>query len=320
MSVEIEEYLRKVENHEVIKVRDFENSKTVSVNFTSRAFFNKIWDEMTVSSRGLFINTDYHEVVARGYNKFFNIGEREDSTLEYMRENMVFPVYSYLKENGYLGIVSYDKYEDTLEFYSKSMKGEHGDFSLMVKELFEKTYSKETINFIKEYSKENNVSFVYEVIYSEKDKHIIKYEKNELILLDVIYNSLNFKKIDYSELENTFKTRGIKIKEYVEKFNNWDEFEEWYNNVMNDENLKVEGYVIEDSNHYMVKLKLDYYINWKKMRTLALRVKKGKFIHKGKIPEKFFGFYTWLLTQDKESYDANDIISLRESYEKSLTT
>ena len=53
-----------------------------SFNFSASAFFNKIWDEQTVKARGLYINTKTGEVVARSYDKFFNIGERPETQMD----------------------------------------------------------------------------------------------------------------------------------------------------------------------------------------------------------------------------------------------
>lgn len=47
-----------------------------SFNFTSKAFNDRVWDEQTTKARGLYIDTFKGRVVARAYDKFFNINER----------------------------------------------------------------------------------------------------------------------------------------------------------------------------------------------------------------------------------------------------
>lgn len=42
-----------------------------SYNFTRKAFQRGKWDNLTCKARGLFVNEDNGEVIARGYNKFF---------------------------------------------------------------------------------------------------------------------------------------------------------------------------------------------------------------------------------------------------------
>ena len=48
-----------------------------SFNFTKEVFCNKKWDTLTCKARGLFIDTHSYSIVARSYDKFFNLYERE---------------------------------------------------------------------------------------------------------------------------------------------------------------------------------------------------------------------------------------------------
>ena len=91
-----------------------------SFNFTKTAFYDKAWDEQTIRARGLYINIPKQKVVARAYNKFFNINERSDTKLDMLQYRMKFPVTAYVKENGFLGIVSYNDEDDSLFVTTKS--------------------------------------------------------------------------------------------------------------------------------------------------------------------------------------------------------
>ena len=55
-----------------------------SFNFTRRTFSNKKWNSLTCKARGLFMNTKTEKIVARGYEKFFNINERRETDLEHL--------------------------------------------------------------------------------------------------------------------------------------------------------------------------------------------------------------------------------------------
>ena len=46
-----------------------------SFNFSNKCFFKKEWDSASIHSRGLFVDCANNKVVARSYNKFFNIGD-----------------------------------------------------------------------------------------------------------------------------------------------------------------------------------------------------------------------------------------------------
>ena len=47
----------------------------LACNFSRRAFTKGLWDETSCKARGLFLRADDAEVVARGYDKFFNLGQ-----------------------------------------------------------------------------------------------------------------------------------------------------------------------------------------------------------------------------------------------------
>ena len=68
----------------------------------------------------MYLDTFKGKVAARAYDKFFNINERPETKFDMLQHKLQFPVTSYVKENGYLGIVSYDEYNDDLFIASKS--------------------------------------------------------------------------------------------------------------------------------------------------------------------------------------------------------
>lgn len=67
-----------------------------SFNFSNKCFFKKEWDSASIRSRGLFVDCANNKVVARSYNKFFNIGERPETEMVSLRENLVFPVCAHM--------------------------------------------------------------------------------------------------------------------------------------------------------------------------------------------------------------------------------
>jgi hypothetical protein len=56
--------------------------------------------------------------------------------------------------------------------------------------------------------------------------------------------------------------------------NNAEEFLQWNNEISDDkftiDNQQVEGFVVEDSNNFMVKFKLHFYRKWKYARSLKV--------------------------------------------------
>lgn len=294
-----------------------------SFNFTKTAFYDKIWDEQTTKARGLYINIPQQKVVARAYNKFFNINERPETKFDMLQHKLVFPVTAYVKENGFLGIVSYNFEDDSLFCTTKSSPD--GDFAQWFRENLGNIYSEDTLNSIKNYCKDNNVSFVFECVDMKRDPHIINYETNRLFLLDIIYNDLDYRKYDFTKLCEVANEFGLEHKEKAFVIDTWQDFFDWYYEVTNEDykynGRHIEGFVIEDTNGYMTKLKLTYYNFWKFMRSISHEAIKKGYIDKRRISALTTPlanrYYGWVKTlhdvEDKDSLP-KDICSLRNLF------
>lgn len=302
-----------------------------SFNFTPAAFFNSIWDAQTVKARGLYVNLDSLTILARAYDKFFNVNEREDTQFEALQRNLEFPVTAYVKENGFLGIAAYNSDTDSLFITTKSNpEGEYADY---LRAMISKKISSESIERMKQISKEENVSFVFECVDMENDPHVIEYEESDLILLDIVYNDLDFRRKSFEEMCEIADSLGIRHKELAFKIDAWPEFYDWYNRVTVEEykynGRLIEGFVIEDANGKMVKLKLAYYKFWKFMRSIASEVlKKGYSTRTSALVTPIANqFYGWLreVYQHYKSEDIRaeysgpkDICTLRKQFYESM--
>lgn len=301
-----------------------------SFNFTRQAFEKAAWDDIVNKARGLYIDTVDYKVVARAYNKFFNINERPETKLNNLRYKLQFPVTAYVKENGFLGIVGWNTETNDLLITSKSSPT--GDFSGYLKTALYDIYGAEKIDKMKEYIIENNVSFVFECCDIEHDKHIIEYPESKVILLDVVKNQLDFEKLPYDELVELSQAIGLKVKEKACVIKSWEDFYDWYNEITSEDYLYngeyIEGFVVEDSVGYMTKLKLYYYKFWKRLRSVAQSVLKyGNYKYTGSlltpIENEFFGWcknlYATLSSEDREEVKAGsytNICDLRTEFFK----
>ncbi|PKR82422.1 RNA ligase [Heyndrickxia camelliae] len=310
----IDNFLEYLQNHKYISEKQL-GGNISSFNFTRKAFNDKVWDDINVKARGLFINTNTKEIVSRSYNKFFNVNERSFTKISALADNMKFPVTIYDKPNGYLGTVGYDSETDELVFTSKSeLRGEHAEW---VKEMFYKTFKLDTIQFIKDTLKNMNLALVFEVILVEKDPHIIEYNEDKLILLDMVKRDVHYGKVDYENLQLFGRQIGIEVKEKVSVIDNWTDFYKWYREITNDWSIEKEGFVIEDSSGFMTKIKLPYYNFWKQMRGIKDKIgRKHDHMIKGSslytpLHNKFF---SWAKTKDKEYLKKSNIIQLRNDF------
>lgn len=292
-----------------------------SFNFTNKAFYDRAWDDQVVRARGLYIDTTKGKVVARSYEKFFNINERPETKLDKLQDKLKFPVTAYVKENGFLGIVSYNEYEDDLLITSKSDM--EGIFAQWLKDMIYEKVSSENILKMKEFIKANDVSFVFECVDMEHDPHIIKYPESELFLLDIVRNEMAFSKFSYEEMMDVANQFGLVHKEKAFEIATWQEFYDWYYEVLKEDyeynGRIVEGFVIEDSEGFMTKLKLSYYNFWKFMRSISHEViKTGNTRRTSVLTTPLANeYYAWIRklaeTEDKESLPEN-ICTLRDMF------
>lgn len=283
-----------------------------SFNFTKQAFYDKVWDEQTTKARGLYINVPKQKIVARAYEKFFNINERPETKLDMLEHRLSFPVTAYIKENGFLGIVSYN--EETNALFATTKSAPDGDFARWFKQMINEKLSDEAAEKMKQFSKEHNVSFVFECVDMKNDPHIIDYPENELFLLDIVYNDLEFKKFEYTEMAKIANELGVKHKTLAYVIESWSDFFDWYYQVTSEDyecdGRKIEGFVIEDSNGYMVKLKLHYYNFWKFMRSISHETLRHGYLNPKRMSALTSPlanqYYSWVKTlykpKDKTKY------------------
>lgn len=291
-----------------------------SFNFTRWAFHRNHRDKETVKARGLFINTNTCKIVARSYNKFFNIDEQKSTMLFSIAKNAVFPIVGYKKYNWYLWLIGYDEESDSLIFTSKSeLWWPHAQW---LKEIVEE--SNVDLNKVKAYLKENNCSLVFEVIDPINDPHIIKYDKREVILLDCVKNIINFNMLPYEELQKVWEELWFKVKEKLCVIDNMVELREILDEL-NDMNSiyniwvlhtvePIEWIVFVDQNNFMFKQKWAFYLQWKKLRAIIKVVARWQnFVHTGMLQTPEMNKFYWWLKEQELTWDEN-IIELREKF------
>ncbi len=315
----VEETVAALRQNKYVLEKKFGNLS--SFNYSDKAFYDRVWDEQTIRARGLYIDTVSYRVAARAYNKFFNINERAETRFDMLQHRLRFPVNVYVKENGFLGIVSYHPHEDDLLIASKSTTG--GQFAGWLKEMLYGTVSPEKLEEMKQYLKEQNVSFVFECVDMEHDPHIIEYPESRLYLLDIVENQMEFCRYEYESMCHIAGRFGLCPKERAYEIAGWPEFFDWYGEVLEEDyeykGRKIEGFVIEDSAGFMTKLKLRYYQFWKFMRGVAQETLRRGYIRRTSAltTPTANAFYAWLKTQREQGAAERlpkDICTLRRMF------
>jgi len=293
-----------------------------SYNFTRDVFSKALWNDITIKARGLFVNTSTAEIVARAYDKFHNVGQHGTKLYD-LKQRLQFPVTAYVKENGYLGITGYNNEQDCLFIASKSTNS--GPFA----ETFNGRLSVKLANSdmreeFEQLLKDRNLSALFEVIEPEYDPHIIEYKTNQLILLDLVNRTPEFRKLPYSEVCEIANHFGFDVKQQAYVFQKWADFETWYNVVIAEDwkynGEYIEGFVLEDSSGYMTKVKLDYYSFWKQMRTYMASLIKGTNInYSGIYAARMNDVFGYMREKHTAGELANytSIIALRRDFNRS---
>ncbi|WP_097006524.1 RNA ligase [Lacrimispora amygdalina] len=302
---------------EDIKEKKFGNIS--SFNFTRDAFNKKRWNERTVTARGLYINTKDNSIVAKGYDKFFAVEETEYTSLSELKKTFKFPVTGYVKENGYLGIIGFNKEKEDLFITTKSDPS--GIAAQGFKELFMRKTTEEVREEMAEFIRAHDVTFLFEVVDVENDPHIIDYSESEIYLLDIVENKLDFEKMNYSALTVIAERFKLKVKKLAYIIHDWNEFVSWYEMVTaSDFKYKgnnIEGFVLEDQNEFMVKVKLSYYREWKYLRGIKDRILAGYDIPEDKLTpmqKDFCDFISENRNDEKIQKSSNNICGLRKLF------
>ena len=162
---------------------------------------------------------------------------------------------------------------------------------------------------------------VFEVVDSNNDKHIIEYEKDRLVLLDEIYNSVEYLKIDYTNLKTFADKNNMEVKELVYIANDLNEFENIFTDIKNkDYKYKeeyVEGFVIEDNSGFMFKYKTEYYKKWKLLRTrMENAIKNNDFKVKDNNEIEFMKFLESKYKDKIIDINTINIIDERNNFDK----
>ena len=229
-----------------------------------------IWDEQTIHARGLFIDTNNGLIVARSYDKFFAIGERPETQMNVLKETLQFPVQAYRKENGFLGIFS--GYKGKPFIASKSTN--QGEFAERFARILKEQIGEEKIELMAKELEAMHCSAVFEVIDPIEDPHIVHYSESHCILLDIVVNEYEYRHLSTPLREAFADIYGLETKTFDSTLCSWHGFESFVE-FAEGENL-YEGYVLEDANGFMLKIKNDWYKFWKKMRSVSQAIVKGK--------------------------------------------
>lgn len=248
--------------HPDIRAREIGNG-IVAYNFTRDAFQKGRWDELSTAARGLFMRGE--KVVARGYEKFFNIDEANGFTREQVLTEFTLPVRVAQKANGFLLIAS--SVDGKLELFSKSGPTPFADAG---RDLFERLFDTQRREAFRALLERTDTSVTFEAILAN-DPHPILAAEEQIVFLDVIDNSIEFRiRHDLARaVESVLGVTQVPSRVVTTR-------EELSALVAEYEQGDLEGAVLRDAAGRMTKIKAEPYRRVKKLRGPLTRVLEGK--------------------------------------------
>lgn len=145
-----------------------ENPRIRIFNYTQSCQFDKAWDEVTMQCRGLIMNIETGEILARPFPKFFNYGE-------YVSNGWPIPIESPIvteKLDGSLGIMYF--------IDGKPYIATRGAFESDQAKWANKWWQKNVGNEVAEFAK--NFTHLFEIIYPE-NRIVVNYDFSGLVYL-----------------------------------------------------------------------------------------------------------------------------------------
>lgn len=212
------------------KLNDFYNDPNgiyAVINYTPTVQFNKLWDEVTLTCRGLVVNLETKEIISRPFLKFFNYFESE------VKLDLNSPAVVSKKYDG--SMVAISKWNDIIFISSRSTLKNY------VTDLVRKILKDKAITL------EEGTTHLFELI-SPEDLHIEKYNFEDIVYLGSVINSNGeedfFREIWPRRAEKILVTN-------LKKFLNKIETTEFKGSI-------EEGYVVEQFTDKKVKAKIKY--------------------------------------------------------------
>ena len=297
-------------------VKETKHGDISSFAFTNKTFTRGAWDYHTIISRGLFLH-ETGRFVIRSYNKFFNVNEVPDTRIQTIRAAYEFPLRSYVKYNGFLGLIGFD--ETTGQVIVASKNSIDGPFAKLFRDtLVEVGSDMDAIQRIVA----GGCSLACEVLHPA-DPHIIEYTRPHVVLLDVIAREEEFKCANDDLLEATavacklgFKKPGPTVatfKEFLALLHSdaagvLDEFAA-------ERSPRLEGLVFVDAVGRRVKFKTAEYRFWKGMRAVKDQLSGGHEVSTGGLLTPLaIGMYAWMKRIPRDELKTKSIIELRNSF------
>jgi|694.fasta_scaffold00851_41 RNA ligase len=270
-----------------VNVQKHKNFDYYIYNYSQTVQFQKLWDEVTIDSRGLILD-GMGNIIARPFQKFFNLQEHDVKDIPFDLPYTVFE-----KMDGSLGI---------------AYKGEDGEVYIATRGSFESEQAikatemlyanSDLYNLVHSYS--DDYTFLFEIIYPS-NRIVVDYGGEEkLVLLGSYHKETNeFVFPDYYKqmIPSLFIPKRFDVSS-IDELKNSDE-------------INFEGYVVRFQNDFRVKVKLDEYVRLHRILTNVSNVSIWESLKNGdnleeilqNVPDEFYIWVGGIISDLQKKYD-----------------
>ena len=239
------------------------NKKLLGFKYTTNTVYSEDWDNVSLHARGIVFDYATGEVLARPFDKFFNLGEMIDTETGELK-----PIAGYVKQHlGFDNLSGdykhqkfrvMDKLDGSLgiafwtgvDWYVKTAGSFESDQAKWANDWFDMLINPNVLDKSKTY--------LFEIIYDE-DKHPIEYDFEGLVLLGIIDTQTGIEE-PLSEILRVAKELNIRHAEVLE-FTDFDEVVKYAKNLPKTK----EGVVITFENGFKLKVKGDEFLALQKI-------------------------------------------------------
>lgn len=236
-------------------------------NYTAKAQYDRVWNEITLACRGLILDGDY-KIVARPFQKFFNLGEFENQIVP----NDFFEVFE--KMDGSLGVLYWIE--------NKPHIATRGSFvseqSQVATEMLHTQYM-DVIPLL-----DKSKTYLFEIIYPE-NRIVLDYgNERKLVLLAIVDTETG--------VETPLENIGFEMVNRYDGLNDLSKLKEL-------EEANKEGFVVKFKNGYRLKVKFDEYQRIHRIITQVSTLNIWEYLKEGqdllpildRVPDEF---YDWV--------------------------
>ena len=252
-------------------------------NYSRETQFNEKWDDITLMCRGLILDKEGN-VIARGFNKFFNLEEHTPEEIP----NEPFEVFEKMDGSLIIGFV----YNG--EFHTATRGSFTSEQSIDARKIVDEM---KVSNIFKE-----GYSYLFEYI-APNNRIVVDYgDWRELVVLTIIDNKTN-EEAKYPELI-VMACEGFRV---VNRYLGIDDYTQLKSKIKENK----EGYVIRFNSGFRVKIKGEEYVRLHRLITNFSNVdiwellKEGKSLNEflDRVPDEFDVWVRSWIDKLKQEYE-----------------